>query len=423
MPYNRRPVGVPTKDLSIRVRNRVRRLASRVPADVVWPVIQNDVYQAHLSLFDFFAGFAVGQNVLFAGRQAAYGAIYVKEHGAARSVTGVTDAPAVRRFAREHAIADVAFPESIAGAQYDVVIRADAPYQDALGDAARLTDGGKLLLSAPPHLDQRALVDELRGRFATVRRFAHVTVEPIDLASPARSALTPFSFRFTELASHEAPPAGAITTVVLCTNDPKWRDLQLHVGCGPVVLPGWVNVDNLPYPGIDFLWDAARGIPFRNARYVFAEHFIEHLSYSQARDFAAMCRAVLRDDGVLRMSTPNLDWVWLVSYRPQHWTTTAEALHDCFVTNRAFRGWGHQFLYNFPTLSALLRNAGFAEVRAVTYGESGIAALAGLEHHERYPDSPDLPHVVVIEATGRATPASIEGAEIIAEYERDVAVR
>ena len=26
-------------------------------------------------------------------------------------------------------------------------------------------------------------------------------------------------------------------------------------------------------------------------------------------------RRVLRDDGVLRLSTPNLDWVWVTHYR------------------------------------------------------------------------------------------------------------
>jgi hypothetical protein len=132
---------------------------------------------------------------------------------------------------------------------------------------------------------------------------------------------------------------------------------------------------------------------------------------------------MLRDDGVLRLSTPNLDWVWEVSYRRENWRGSEDALHDCFDTNRAFRGWGHQFLYNFPTLAALLRNAGFAEVHQLSYGQSDIPELAGLERHQTYPDSPGLPHVIVVEARGRATPAVIEGAEMIAEYERDVAVR
>jgi predicted SAM-dependent methyltransferase len=202
----------------------------------------------------------------------------------------------------------------------------------------------------------------------------------------------------------------------------KWRDLQLHLGCGPITLEDWINIDNQPYAGIDFRWDLARGIPFRDARYIFAEHFIEHLSYQQGSDFTRGCRDALRDDGILRLSTPNLDWVWFVSYHPQHWTNDDEALRDCFVLNRGFRGWGHQFLYNLQTLTALLQNSGFKAVRAFRYGESDTHALTGLERHEQYPDSPELPHVLVIEATGRQEARTIRGEALIAEYNRDVAV-
>jgi predicted SAM-dependent methyltransferase len=405
-----------------RLKNRLRRLAHGVPSDVVHPVVADDVYQAHLSLFDFLGAFTAHRSVLFSGEQAAYGAGYMRQRGAA-NVTAVIRSSAARRFAERSPLDGLSFAAADPSGTFDVILRTDAPYDAATGDASRLTEGGKLLLSHPPHLDLGRLLTTLRQQFATVRRFAHVAVEPIDLASPEPSKLTPMSFRWTELTEGARPPAQTITTVVLATNDPKWRAPQLHVGSGPVQLPGWINIDNLPYPGIDFLWDAARGIPFRQASLIFAEHFIEHLSYAQARDFAAMCRTVLREDGVLRMSTPNLDWVWQVSYHPLQWPTTDDALRECFVTNRAFRGWGHQFLYNFQTLSALLRNAGFSEVRQLAYGRSDIPELAGLERHEPYPDSPDVPHVVVVEAQGRATPSSIEGEEWIAEYERDVAVR
>lgn len=405
-----------------RLRNRLRRLAHGIPADVVHPVVADDVYQAHLSLFDFMAAFSAGRSVLFIGEQSAFGAAYIRQRGAS-AVTGVIQSSRARRFAEKNAPEWVTYGAAPPQGAFDVVIRADGPYDAAAGEAALVAENGKLLLSYPPHLDGARMLAPLQARFGIIRRFAHVPLEPLDLASPETSTLTPMSFRWVEVAEEERAPANTITMVAVATNDSKWREIRLHVGSGPVLLPGWINIDNLPYSGIDFLWDAARGIPFRNARFVFAEHFIEHLSYSQARDFVAMARTALRDDGVLRMSTPNLDWVWELSYRRDRWKNADDAIHDCFDTNRAFRGWGHQFLYNFATLAALLRNSGFAEVRQLAYAHSDIAELRGLEHHQQYPDSPDLPHVVVVEAQGRATPIAIEGAEMIAEYERDVAVR
>ena len=69
--------------------------------------------------------------------------------------------------------------------------------------------------------------------------------------------------------------------------------------------------------------------------------------------------------------------------------------------NRAFRGWGHQFLYNRPMLQAALRNAGFGALSFCRYGESATPELSGLERHETWHDTPELPHVLIVEASGR----------------------
>jgi predicted SAM-dependent methyltransferase len=169
---------------------------------------------------------------------------------------------------------------------------------------------------------------------------------------------------------------------------------RVHVGCGPQALPGWVNVDLEWYPGVDLVHDIRDGVPFRNVRYIYAEHFIEHLTYDEAVRFLRECRAALRDDGVLRLSTPNLDWVLATHYR-------GEPVDACFTMNKAFRGWGHQFLYNAAALVATLRAAGFAEVRFLDHGRSDDPVLTGIERHETYPDLPDMKHVLVVEARGR----------------------
>lgn len=174
---------------------------------------------------------------------------------------------------------------------------------------------------------------------------------------------------------------------------------KLHIGSGPLVREGWTNVDLERHPGVEYVLDVRDGLPFRDVGYIYAEHFLEHLSYDEGQRFLKECRQALRDDGVLRLSTPNLEWVWATQYR----RSSADPIRDCFAINKSFRGWGHQFLYNLETLMAALRVAGFAEVRACAYGESLDPALQNLERHERSADESTLPHVVVIEARGRAT--------------------
>lgn len=197
---------------------------------------------------------------------------------------------------------------------------------------------------------------------------------------------------------------------------------RLHVGCGPQVLQGWTNIDNQPYPGIDHVLDVTLGLPFHDVEYLFAEHFIEHLSYDDALNFLRECRRVLAPDGVLRLSTPNLDWVMATHYHPELWRGDADAVRDCFMLNRAFRGWGHQFLYNRQSLAGTLRLAGFDTIEECSYGESRHDVMRGIERHETYPDTPSLRHVLVVEASGQGTGSDSSTEAEVAEFRRAIDV-
>lgn len=181
---------------------------------------------------------------------------------------------------------------------------------------------------------------------------------------------------------------------------------RLHVGCGPQRIEGWINIDNRRYPAVDFVLDVRDGIPFRALSGIFAEHFLEHLPYWEAARFLADCRRALAPDGVLRLSTPNLDWICATQYHYPAWDSEAQPVSDCFRINQAFQGWGHRFLYNLPVLRAVLREAGFRRIVLCDYGESEHAALRGLERHEKAPDGPGLPHVIIVEASGIEPPVA-----------------
>lgn len=198
--------------------------------------------------------------------------------------------------------------------------------------------------------------------------------------------------------------------------------MKLHLGAGPQALPGWVNIDNEPYPGIDRVLDVRDGLPFEGVERIFAEHFLEHLSFEDALRLLGECRRVLRPDGILRLSTPNLDWVWLSHYRPPEELSPEHARVACFELNRAFRGWGHQFLYNPAMLTAILREAGFGEIVFCRYGCSNHPDLQGLERHPGAADLPGAPHVLVAEAFGfsKAEPSL---RDLASEYLRDFGVR
>lgn len=189
------------------------------------------------------------------------------------------------------------------------------------------------------------------------------------------------------------------------------RAMRLHIGAGQESIPGWINIDNQGHAGVDRVLDVRRGLPFSDVASIYAEHFLEHLTLDEGLAFLKECRRVLAGDGILRLSTPNLDWVMLTHYRGPS-VPEADAQVDCFRLNRAFHAWGHQFLYNRATLSAAVRSAGFASTTFRGYGESDRPELSGLERHQTWEDTPELPHVLIIEASGRGPAQGLDEKEL-----------
>jgi SAM-dependent methyltransferase len=168
--------------------------------------------------------------------------------------------------------------------------------------------------------------------------------------------------------------------------------------------------------------DVTKPLPFAEVQFIFAEHFLEHLPIMAAQRVLRECRRVLASDGVLRFSTPNLDWVWATQYHPGQWSSDQAAVMDCFALNRGFYGWDHRFLYNLQTLTALVRDAGFRDVVSCTYGDSEHPELRSLERHERSADTAALPHVLIVEASGTAQPTSeLDG--LLPDFRRDTDMR
>lgn len=174
------------------------------------------------------------------------------------------------------------------------------------------------------------------------------------------------------------------------------RGSKLHVGCGDKRLEGWVNIDFQALPGVDLVADVTKGLDFDDAAAMYAEHFLEHLAVDDALSFLDEIHGVLASDGVIRLSTPNLDWVWHTHYRLDG--ESREKAQMAINLNRAFHGWEHQFLWNREMLTTALETCGFIDLSWHVYGESERPVFQGLERHETYGDVPELPHVLIVEA-------------------------
>lgn len=152
------------------------------------------------------------------------------------------------------------------------------------------------------------------------------------------------------------------------------RGILLHVGCGPNVLDGWLNVDVNPCRSGVFYLNAVNGLPLadQSVRRIHCEHFLEHLTFGDAVSFLTECKRVLEPDGTLRVIVPDAA-IYMRGYAADD-----KALFDKLdrlgnsmapletkgiICNQMFRmGGGHQFAWDFETLEHVSRQVGFTAV-------------------------------------------------------------
>ncbi|KAA9133387.1 hypothetical protein F3N42_03295 [Marinihelvus fidelis] len=175
---------------------------------------------------------------------------------------------------------------------------------------------------------------------------------------------------------------------------------KIHVGCGPHnLLEGWTNVDIRSFKGVDQVLDVTKEWPFEDVDFVYGEHFIEHLALEDAIAFLRNAGHSLRDGGTIRLTTPNLEWVMLSHYPLAREFASDERVMHVLRTNRAFHGWGHQFLYDHDFLEYLFDQLGYTDIRFEDYGCSRHAELCDIERHGKYSKGSGVPNLLIIEAT------------------------
>lgn len=175
------------------------------------------------------------------------------------------------------------------------------------------------------------------------------------------------------------------------------RGLLVNVACGPLALPGFVNLDlYATHPDV-LRWDCRRRLPFADGAVagLRAEQFFEHLETRQeVPAFLAECRRVLAPGAVLRIIVPDAGR-FLAAYClslggdlsgfrelavPEPFPADLPTRMD--VVNHAFHQWHeHRWGYDFETLAHRLHTAGFRYVEQTTYRRSLDPRLAGDEEH------------------------------------------
>lgn len=190
---------------------------------------------------------------------------------------------------------------------------------------------------------------------------------------------------------------------------------KLHLGCGKNVQKGWLNTDFEPQSLSIMQLDATDKFPFPNDTFdfVFSEHMIEHVPYRAGMKMLAECYRVLKPDGTLRISTPDLRFLidmarpvktelqraYLQYSADESASGRPDEVGEVFLINRFVREWGHTFIYDEPTLVNAIAKAGFTEITKCKLSESRYPALRNIENVGRMPPGMLELETVIIEGT------------------------
>jgi len=159
---------------------------------------------------------------------------------------------------------------------------------------------------------------------------------------------------------------------------------KLHLASGSNILSGWANIDRGGYPGV-IKFDLSHPLPIEagSIRFIFSEHFIEHLTLEEGEVLLQGCYRFLGEGGVIRISTPNMQGIASKYMSRNVPSFTADfgwyPETPCRYINEAMSLWGHRFMYDYDELRRLLNRVGFTDVYQVNRHESAYPELRNLE--------------------------------------------
>ena len=199
----------------------------------------------------------------------------------------------------------------------------------------------------------------------------------------------------------------------------------VQYGCGHSAPDGWLNFDasfslrlerfpvvgrfvrknSQRFPDRVIFGDIVRGLPIPDdsADGMYASHVLEHLSRASMLVALTNSFRVLRPNGIFRLIVPDLE------ARARRYVADLDAaqpdandrlLRSSYLGVEAdpkglvgfaseFLGRNkHLWMWDFPSIVAMLTSAGFTSIRRCEMGDSGDPAFTAVEQHDRFVDLP-----------------------------------
>ncbi|MBD2570586.1 class I SAM-dependent methyltransferase [Anabaena lutea] len=149
------------------------------------------------------------------------------------------------------------------------------------------------------------------------------------------------------------------------------KEINLHLGCGNIAHPKFINIDGRPAPHIHYVRAIDNLAPFKDnsVDLIYACHCLEHFSYNRVPLVISEWHRVLKDNGILRISVPDFDLLIKIY---NDCDQNLDSIIGLLMGGQDYQFNFHKAAFNEASLRRLLLNAGFNEVRSWQPGSTEL---------------------------------------------------
>lgn len=138
--------------------------------------------------------------------------------------------------------------------------------------------------------------------------------------------------------------------------------VKLHLGCGPVHIPGFQHIDAHPYDHVDHVGpvDVLDHIADASVDMVYACHVLEHFDRDAYQHVLAEWHRILKPGGILRLSVPDFAKAVQIYCEGTHLTNGIMTIMGALVGGQRDEYDYHKIVFDEALLAHSLKAAGFA---------------------------------------------------------------
>lgn len=179
---------------------------------------------------------------------------------------------------------------------------------------------------------------------------------------------------------------------------PKQSAVWLHLGCGRVDKPGFINIDGYPRRHVHYIRPIDDLAPFKDGSvdFIYVSHALEHFSHRDVkRVLGEWCR-VLKPKGALCISVPDFEKLVAIY---QAGGGDLDQILAPLMGGQEYKYDFHFNAFDEKRLTQLFLESGFSSVRPWTPGEDAMHDFDDWSRREFFVGGKGFPVSLNLEAT------------------------